>query len=73
MENAQTIYQQTIITLPDSEQLRLASIILRNLTESETKTESAYDFLEKLSGDQVFSTSQEVDEHLRTERESWDN
>ena len=73
MENAQTIYQQTIVSLSDSEQLRLASIILRNLTESESKTQSAYDLLENLPSDQVFSTSQEVDEHLKAERESWEN
>lgn len=73
MENAQIIYQQTILSLPDSEKLRLASIILQNLTKGETTTQSAYDLLQNLPENRVFSTAQEADEHLKAERDSWDN
>lgn len=73
MQNAQTIYQQTVLPLPDSEKLRLATIILQNLSDGEPKTQSAFDLLQSIRNETVFSTAQEVDEHLRTERESWDN
>ncbi|MBX7173804.1 MAG: hypothetical protein K1X72_22735 [Pyrinomonadaceae bacterium] len=73
MQNAQTIYQQTVLPLPDSEKLRLATIILQHLSNSEKKSQSAFDLLQEVQGEKVFSTAQEVDEHLKTERESWDN
>jgi hypothetical protein len=73
MANVQTIYQQTILPLPNSEKLQLAAIILQNLTKSETKSSSALDLLQNLSNEQVFSNSQEVDQHLKSERDSWDN
>lgn len=73
MENAQIIYQQTILSLPDSEKLRLASIILQNLTRSEAATQSAYDLLQNLPENRAFSTAQKADEYLKAERDSWDN
>lgn len=74
MQNAQTIYQQNISRLPNSEKLRLATLILQDLT-GETRTEKetlALDLIENLPEESVFSSSREVDEHLKTERESWD-
>jgi hypothetical protein len=73
MANVQTIYQQTILPLPNSEKLQLAAIILQNLSKSETKTSSALDLLQNLPNERVFSNSQEVDQHLKSERDSWDN
>jgi hypothetical protein len=75
MQNAQTIYQQNIFRLPDSEKLRLATLILQDLTEeNETrKNVSALDLLENLPAAQSFNSAREVDEYLKTERESWDN
>ena len=73
MQNAQTIYQQTILPLPNSEKLRLATIILQNLSNSEIKSQSALDLLQNIPNERVFSSAQEVDEHLKAERESWDN
>ena len=35
MQNAQTIYQQAVLPLSDSEKLRLAAIILQNLSGGE--------------------------------------
>ena len=73
MQNAQTIYQQTILPLPASEKLRLATIILQNLSNEAEKSASALDFLENLQTERVFNSAGEVDEHLKRERESWDN
>ncbi len=73
MQNAQTIYQQTILPLPNSEKLRLATIILQNLSKSERNTQSAFDLLQSIQSERVFASTQEVDEHLKAERESWDN
>lgn len=73
MQNAQTIFQQTILPLPDSEKLKLATIILQNLTNDERESHSALDLLQDIQNERVFSSPQEVDEHLKAERESWDN
>ena len=74
MQDAQTIYQQTVLPLPSSEKLRLATIILQDLSgDSVKQSQSALDLLQNLSNDRVFTSSEEVDEHLKAERESWDN
>lgn len=75
MQNAQTIYQQNIVRLPNSEKLRLATLILQDLSETsgDGKETSALDLLENLPQGKLFNSSREVDEYLKTERESWDN
>lgn len=73
MQNAETIYQQTVLPLPNSEKLQLATIILKNLSNSEKKVQSAYDLLQNIENERVFSSPKEVNEHLKTERESWNN
>lgn len=73
MQDIQTIYQQTILPIPNSEKLRLATIILQNLSNSERNTQAAFDLLQNIQNERVFSSAQEVDEHLKAERESWDN
>ena len=75
MQDAQTIYQQTVLPLSDSEKLRLATIILQDLSGNGNgdKPQTAFDLLQNMQTERVFSTAQEVDEHLQAERESWDN
>ena len=73
MQKAETIYQQSILTLPSGEKLRLAAIILQNLTNAEKSKKSALDLLQELPKTRVFSSSKDVDKHLKAERESWDN
>lgn len=75
MQNAQNIYQQTIVRLPSSEKLRLATLILQDLSEENGAAEqtSALEFLDNLPSERVFDSAEEVDRHLETERESWDN
>lgn len=73
MQNAQVIYQQTVLPLPKTEKLRLATIILQNLSRNESNSKSAFDLLQNMPNERAFSSAQEVDEHLKAERESWDN
>jgi len=75
MQNAQNIYRQTIVSLPNNEKLRLATLILQDLTDENGagKQTSALEFLENLSQEQVFDSAEAVDRHLKTEREFWDN
>ncbi|GEM_PF-2292413 len=77
MQNAQEIYQ-VASQLPYQERLKLATMILQNLTEQtaqEQKTEkmSALDWLEKTPRSRLFKTSAEIDEYLREERDSWES
>lgn len=73
MQNIQTIYRQTILPLPKSEKLRLAAIILQDLSNDEKPSASALDLLQNLPNERVFNSPDEVSEHLKAERESWDN
>ena len=73
MQDVQTIYQQTILPLPNSEKLRPATIILQDLSKAENASVSALDLLQSLPDEKVFNSSEEVNEHLKAERESWDN
>jgi hypothetical protein len=73
MQSVETIYQQTILPLPNSEKLQLATIISQSLSQSKTTSQSAFDLLQTIHNERVFATTQEVDEHLKAERESWDD
>ena len=75
MQNAQNIYLENVVRLPNSEKLRLAALILQDLSDadnSENKN-SALELLESLPAQRIFNSAAEVDRHLATERESWDN
>lgn len=73
MQKVETIYQQSILPLPNGEKLRLAAIILQNLTNHEKSKKPALDLLRELPNTRVFSSLKDVDNHLKAERESWDN
>ncbi len=75
MQNAQNIYQQTIVRLPSSEKLRLATLILQDLSEENDAAEhtSALELLNNLPDEKIFDSAEAVDRYLKTERESWDN
>lgn len=77
MQNATEIYRNSIKQMPSFERLRLATLILEDLTEEqtaprETQKLSALELLENTNGERVFQTAAEVDEHLKAERESWE-
>ena len=73
MQNVRIIYQNAVKPLPDSEKLRLAALILQDLSGENDAREnlSALDLLESLPAEKVFESSREVDEYLKAERESW--
>lgn len=76
MQNAQEIYQAAS-QLPSEERLRLAAMILQDLTQSEEekpekKKMSAFDWLKQTHRRRLFKTSDEVDKYLREERDSWE-
>ncbi len=75
MQNAQNIYQEAVVRLPNSEKLRLATLILQDLSEESGTAEqiSALELLNNLPDEKVFDSAEAVDRHLQTERESWDN
>lgn len=75
MQNAQKIYQETVVGLPNAEKLRLATLILQDLSDKNgsVKKTSALELLDNLQGERVFDSVAEVDRHLKTERKSWDN
>lgn len=76
MPSVETIYRETVRPLPVEDQKRLADMILENV-ENETRSlkpkRSALDILRSIRAERAFKTSAEVDEYLRTERDSWDN
>jgi len=76
MQNAQEIYAQKVRQLPSPEKLRLAVLILSDLTEEENfqnRKISALTLLEELPEERLFQTAEEVDDYLKRERESWEN
>ncbi len=77
MQNASEIYAQSVKQLSSAERLRLATLILEDLTEEQTVNSknseiSAFELLESLPEERLFQTPDEVDRYLREERESWE-
>lgn len=76
MPSVETIYRETVRPLPVDEQIRLAEMIKKNVDaelQSAKPKRSALDILESIHAERVFENSAEVDEHIRKERDSWDN
>ena len=73
MQDVQTIYRQTILPLPNNEKLRLATIILQDLSSGEKPSSFALDLLQSLPDEKVFRSPEEAGDYLKAERESWDN
>ncbi len=79
MQNATEIYGKQVRQLPSAERLRLAALILEDLTAEQTENIekpqqfSALQILDEQTGGRIFKTSEEADEYLKTERESWDD
>lgn len=77
MQDAKEIYINEVSRLPSSERLRLAALILSELTrESEspmTAPRVALELLDETPGGRLFKTPADADEYLGAERDSWDN
>lgn len=75
MQNVQELYTTSISQMPPSERLKLAAMILTNLTNGETKSEQRQSVRQMVRGmptGRLFKTSAEADEYLEQERDSWD-
>ncbi len=76
MANVETIYRETVRPLPVDDQKRLADIIMENVghdSRSSKKRRSALDVLNSIRVNGIFRTTDEIDEYIRTERDSWDD
>ncbi|HKC66402.1 MAG TPA: hypothetical protein VKB86_22355 [Pyrinomonadaceae bacterium] len=74
MQDAQELYRKTVSQLPPEERLRLAALILSELTEQPPDANhSALSLLDKMPVGRLFKTSEETDEYLREERDSWEH
>ena len=77
MQDARELYKNEVSRLPSSERLRLAALILSELTqeiESSMKTPRvALELLEEMPGSRLFKNSAEADAYLDEERTSWDS
>jgi len=74
MPSVETIYQESIRPLPVSDQVRLADMILENVdVQPGTEKLSVLEILDAHPVKRVFKNSNEVDEWLRAERDSWDD
>lgn len=74
MQDAQELYRKTVSQLPPEERLRLAALILSELTEQPSDANhSALSLLDKMPVGRLFKTSEETDEYLREERDSWEH
>ena len=76
MPSVETIYQESIRPLPVGDQVRLADLIMKNVnvaSQSPRNKLSVLEILEAHPVKRVFEDSTEVDQWLRTERDSWDN
>ncbi|MBS1789449.1 MAG: hypothetical protein JST85_17120 [Acidobacteria bacterium] len=74
MQNVQELYITTISQMPPSERLKLAAMILTNLTNIETKSEqrqSVRQMVQEMPAGRLFKTSAEADQYLEQERDSW--
>lgn len=75
MQNAQEIYTTSISQMPPSERLRLAAMILVELTHAETENpprQSVRQMVQEMPAGRLFKTSAEADAYLEKERDSWD-
>lgn len=77
MQSASEIYSQSVRQMPTSERLRLATLILEDLTAEQFAAQkqqnlSALELIENSQSNRIFQNADEVDEYLKAERESWE-
>ena len=76
MPSAQEIYRNTVSGLPTEERLRLAALILKDLTSTNDEASeklSIVEMINSLPTGRGFKNSNEVDEYLRGERDAWEH
>ena len=76
MPSVETIYRETIRPLPVDDQRRLAEMILEHATDetqNPVRRRSVLEIIESARSSTPGRTAAEIDEYIRTERESWDD
>ena len=76
MPSVETIYQESVRPLAVGDQVRLTDMIMENVdveSQSTTIKRAVLDILADHPVKRVFKNPTEVDEWLRTERDSWDD
>ena len=75
MPSVETIYQESVRPLPVSDQVRLAEIIMERAPRIANNTDkrSVLDILESVHAKNLGRSAAEIDEYIKTERESWDD
>jgi hypothetical protein len=75
MLTVDSIYKESVLPLSVSDRLRLAEMILKNTNEADrqAKKRSVLELLDRIKPAKKSRTADEIDEYLRTERDSWDN
>jgi hypothetical protein len=75
MPSVETIYQESVMPLPVSDQVRLAEMIMERAPGAlqDPKRRSVLEIIESARASTPGRTAAEIDEYIRTERDSWDD
>lgn len=75
MPSLETIYQESIKPLPIVDQVRLAELIMERApkTPQDRPRRSVVEILNSIHARKHGRTAAEIDEYIKTERESWDD
>ena len=75
MTSVETIYQESVMPLPVSDQMRLAEIIMERAArpQQNPNRRSVLEIIESARAKTPARNAAEIDEYLRTERNSWDD
>ncbi len=73
MVNVETLYQENIRLLPIEDQLHLVELIMKRTGGQDVARKSALRMLNDLEPVKKRRNSDEIEKHLRSERDSWDN
>lgn len=75
MPSVETIYQESIRPLPVVDQVRLAELIMERAPKASQNSNrvSVLELLQSIHAKKLGRTAAEIDEYIKTERESWDD
>ncbi|MEQ1605638.1 MAG: hypothetical protein ABL999_12295 [Pyrinomonadaceae bacterium] len=75
MPSVETIYQESIRPLPIGDQVRLAEMIMERTANprQDHDRRSVLEILESIHAKTPGRTAAEIDEYIKTERDSWDD
>ena len=73
MPSVETIYQESVRPLPVGEQVRLAEIIMERAprVSQDSHRGSVLELLKSIHAKKLGRTAAEINDYIKTERESW--